>query len=43
MRLKLTLEYDGTHFHGWAVQPGLRTVEGVVREALGVFPAFAGL
>jgi tRNA pseudouridine38-40 synthase len=43
VRLKLTLEYDGTHFHGWAVQPGLRTVEGVVREALGVFPAFAGL
>lgn len=38
MRLKLTLEYDGTAFRGWAVQPGQRTVEGVVREALdGVF------
>jgi len=37
--LKLTLEYDGTGFHGWAAQPGLRTVEGAVREALGVFPA----
>ena len=34
-RLKLTLEYDGTHFHGWAAQPGLRTIEGIVREALG--------
>ena len=34
MRLKLTLEYDGTDFHGWAAQPELRTVEGVVREAL---------
>jgi tRNA pseudouridine38-40 synthase len=33
-RLKLTLEYDGTDFHGWAAQPGLRTVEGVVRDAL---------
>jgi tRNA pseudouridine38-40 synthase len=43
VRLKLTLEYDGTHFHGWAVQPGMRTVEGVVRDALGVFPSFAGL
>ena len=32
--LKLTLEYDGTGFRGWARQPGLRTVEGVVREAL---------
>ena len=35
MRLKLTLEYDGTGFHGWAAQPGLRTVEGVVEDALG--------
>lgn len=43
MRLKLTLEYDGTHFHGWAAQPGLRTVEGVVRDALAVFPSFSGL
>ena len=34
MKLKLTLEYDGTGFRGWARQPGLRTVEGVVREAL---------
>ncbi len=39
MRLKLTLEYDGIDFSGWAMQPGLRTVEGEVREALGnVFP-----
>jgi tRNA pseudouridine38-40 synthase len=43
VRVKLTLEYDGTQFHGWALQPGLRTVEGVVREALGVFPSFTGL
>jgi tRNA pseudouridine38-40 synthase len=35
VRLKLTLEYDGTGFSGWAAQPGLRTVEAVVREALG--------
>ena len=43
MRLKLTIEYDGAGFHGWAAQPGLRTVEGAVREALGVFASFAGL
>jgi tRNA pseudouridine38-40 synthase len=43
VRLKLTLEYDGTHFHGWAFQPGLRTIEGVVRDALGVFPSFSEL
>jgi tRNA pseudouridine38-40 synthase len=35
MRLKLTLEYDGSAFHGWAAQPGLRTVEGVIEDALG--------
>jgi tRNA pseudouridine38-40 synthase len=34
VRLRLTLEYDGTGFRGWAAQPGLRTVEGVVQEAL---------
>ena len=34
MRLKLTLEYDGTGFRGWAAQPELRTIEGEVRAAL---------
>jgi tRNA pseudouridine38-40 synthase len=44
MRLKLTLEYDGVDFHGWAAQPGLRTVEAEVRAALArVFPAWGGL
>jgi tRNA pseudouridine38-40 synthase len=33
-RLKLTLEYDGTDFRGWAAQPELRTVEGVLRDGL---------
>jgi tRNA pseudouridine38-40 synthase len=35
MRLRLTIEYDGTDFAGWAVQPGFRTVEGTLRDALG--------
>jgi len=44
VRLKLTLEYDGTEFRGWARQPGLRTVEGVLREALdAVYPRWDGL
>jgi tRNA pseudouridine38-40 synthase len=44
VRLKLTLEYDGTGFRGWARQPGERTVEAVLREAFGnVFPHWAGL
>src|SRR5919198_391999 len=38
-RLKVTLEYDGTGFFGWAAQPGLRTVEATLGEALdAVFP-----
>jgi tRNA pseudouridine38-40 synthase len=42
--LRLTLEYDGSGFRGWARQPGERTVEGVVRGALGeVVPRWDGL
>jgi tRNA pseudouridine38-40 synthase len=34
MVTKLTLEYDGTDFAGWAKQPGLRTVQAEVERAL---------
>ncbi len=44
MILKLTLEYDGTGFHGWARQPDKRTVEGVLRDALdSVYPGWERL
>lgn len=44
MRLILTLEYDGTPYHGWAAQPGLATVETAVREALaGTFASVENL
>ena len=44
MILKLTLEYDGTGFYGWARQPGLRTVEGALRTALAdAYPRWDGL
>jgi len=32
--LKITLAYDGSEFHGWQVQPGLRTVQGTLAEAI---------
>lgn len=42
--LKLTLEYDGTGFRGWARQPGERTVESVLRDGLdAVFASWSGL
>lgn len=36
MRLRIDLAYDGSGFHGWAAQPGLRTVQGEVEQALAV-------
>src|SRR5262249_51383405 len=44
VRLRLTLEYDGTDFRGWAAQTGQRTVEDVLREALAaIVPEWSSL
>ena len=34
MRIRLDIAYDGTNFRGWARQPGLRTVQGTLEDAL---------
>ncbi|RBP68190.1 tRNA pseudouridine38-40 synthase [Brevibacterium sanguinis] len=33
-RFRIDLGYQGTHFHGWAKQPGLRTVQGTLEDGL---------
>lgn len=35
--IKIVLEYDGTHFFGWQVQPDQRTVQGALETALEEF------
>jgi len=33
--LKLTIEYDGTRYHGWQIQVKQRTVAGTISQAIG--------
>ncbi len=32
--IKLTIEYDGTHYHGWQIQPNATTIQEVIQNAL---------
>lgn len=34
VRVRIDIGYDGTDFHGWASQPGLRTVQGEIESGL---------
>jgi tRNA pseudouridine38-40 synthase len=33
-RIKILLSYDGTDYHGWQVQPGLPTIQGVLEAVI---------
>ncbi|MCK4913106.1 MAG: tRNA pseudouridine(38-40) synthase TruA [Planctomycetes bacterium] len=32
--IKLTIAYDGSSYHGWQIQPGQKTIQGVLAEAI---------
>ncbi len=34
--IKLLIEYDGTHYLGWQVQPNGQTIQGLIEEKLGI-------
>ena len=37
MNIKLTIEYDGTHYHGWQIQSHGETIQSVLEKALATF------
>jgi tRNA pseudouridine38-40 synthase len=42
MNFKLIIQYDGTDFHGWQIQEGLRTVQGELTRALSLIDGREG-
>jgi tRNA pseudouridine38-40 synthase len=37
VNIKLTIEYDGTNYHGWQIQPNGNTIQAVLERAIATF------
>jgi tRNA pseudouridine38-40 synthase len=37
VNIKLTIEYDGTNYHGWQIQPNGNTIQAVLERAISTF------
>jgi len=37
VNVKLTIEYDGTHYHGWQIQPHGPSIQSVLEQAISTF------
>lgn len=33
-RIRITVAYDGTEYHGWQIQPGLATIQGTLEQVI---------